>query len=636
MNDPAATGDWEKAASSSSDRPTLPGYEILDELGRGGMGVVYKARRVDSGQVVALKLIRDAALAGPQDRARFRMEADVVARIKHPHVVEIIEAGEHQGRLFFAMEFVDGGSLAQYLSGQPQSPAFSATLVRALALAIEQAHAQSIVHRDLKPANVLLQRAQRDAAAEYLPNSSNASNSVGGLELDLGRNDFIPKITDFGLAKILDKDCTLVTMDGAVLGTASYMSPEQASGRVGEVGPLSDVYALGAMLYELLTGRPPFLAGTRSETIDQVLRDEPQPISRLRPNVPRELETICLKCLEKEQAERYSGARALADDLGRFLAGRPVAAVPVSGFERITRLAARDGFVICEEIGRGPQSVVYRALRGPLKQPVALKVFSTGICPIHEWESLAGESGNSSDGATSKLLTTSLTHPNIVALHQSGAWEDSIYLAMEYVAQGSLATRLVGAGLSIRDSISLVVQVGEIVTYLHRQGIVHGNLKPTNVLLAANGIPRIVDFHASGGLFVGMQLQKLRSGPSDGCADEQSDDYSTNPIGLSAIGYLAPELLQDESPAEQLPHTDIYGLGILLYESLTGRPPFDGANATEMVAQVRTRDPEKPSRFNRRITSELDAFCLYLLRKDPWHRFARAFDVSKHLKMFLE
>src|SRR5262245_40856325 len=283
------------------DWPQVPGYEVLRELGRGGMGVVYRARQVTGGRLVALKLIRDGALASAQDRARFRLEAEAAARMQHPNVVQIFEVGEHNGLPFFAMELIEGGSLDKHLAGQPMSPPEAAELVLALADAIEHAHARKIVHRDLKPANILMSFVTSHSSLVDAQSSS-----------DQGR--MTPMITDFGLAKRLDSETTAWTQVGAVLGTASYMAPEQAEGRVGGIGPAADIYALGAIFYELLAGRPPFVNESWGQTVWQVLHDEPTPLARVAPEVPRDLDTICLRCLEKEPQRRYASAGALADD----------------------------------------------------------------------------------------------------------------------------------------------------------------------------------------------------------------------------------------------------------------------------------------------------------------------------------
>jgi serine/threonine protein kinase len=576
----------------SADWPTVPGYEILQELGRGGMGVVYKARQLNLGRLVALKMIRDGALAGPQQRARFRIEAEAAARMQHANVVRIYEVADHAGRPYFVMELIEGERLDQHLAGQAWPAPRAAELVRTLALAVQHAHEQKIVHRDLKPANILLQG---------LKLTVDSGNPHELLESTFG----IPKITDFGLAKRLDADSTGWTPEGAVVGTPNYMAPEQAAGRVSDIGPAADVYALGVMLYEALTGRPPFRSDSWSETIRQVLQDEPTPPTRLQLEVPRDLETVCLKCLEKDPAKRYASARELADDLDRFLQAKPVTAVAPSVMERLARLATRDGYQIFEEIGRGPRSTVYRACYGRLRQPMALKVFITGVFAQEEWETRVRNDAE-------RLAT--LTHPQIVPVQRAGWWDGAAYLAREFVPQGSLAVKLAGRTWSTQQAVGLVEQLAVIVSYIHRQGVIHANLKPANVLLAANDIPRLVDFRLTGS----RAYDRLP-------ADEQAAD----------LGYMAPELVRDQS-AEPRPYTDIYGLGIILYELLAGRPPFVGANARETVEQILAQDPIPPSHFNPGIPPPLDWLCMHCLKKNPWRRYSRAYDVATRLRRILD
>jgi eukaryotic-like serine/threonine-protein kinase len=603
----STTGNWPAPAEGvPEDWPTVPGYEIMGELGRGGMGVVYKARQASQNRLVALKLIRDRALAGPEERARFRIEAESAARMQHPHIVQIYEVGEHAGRPYFAMELVEGGSLDQYLSGRLLPATHAAELLRTVALAVQHAHAQKVVHRDLKPANILLA-----VDSDQRPMARKDSNSK--LATDRWALTPVPKIADFGLAKRLDSASTALTHHGAVLGTAGYMAPEQAAGRVDEIGPATDVYGLGAILYELLTGRTPFSADSWNETVQQVLHDEPQPPTRLQPDVPPELETVCLKCLEKEPGRRYVSAMELADDLARFLAGQPVVAVPLAESERLARLAARDGYQLVGAIGHGPCSTVYHANFGSLKQAVAVKVFRAGMCTCAEWDSRLGRAAG---------LWAALAHPQVVNVQRAGWWDIFPYVVQEYIPQGSLAAKLADqhAARGSRDlhdrlaaALRLVEQLTVIVIYLHRQGVIHGNLKPSNVLLAASGIPRILDFHPTGGLFQGPL-------PAD-------DDDS------AGMGYLAPELSADPQAVPRL-STDIYGLGLILYELLTGRPPFAAATAREMLEQVQSADPIPPSRFNIEVTPDLDAFCLRCLRKSPWRRYSRAYDVLRRLHHF--
>jgi WD40 repeat protein/tRNA A-37 threonylcarbamoyl transferase component Bud32 len=307
------------------DWPQVAGYEILDELGHGGMGIVYLARQVNLDRLVALKMIRSGADASLDEQVRFRTEAEAVARLQHPNIVQIHEVGEHEGRLFFSMEYVPGGSLHKKLAGAPQTPRLAAELVEVLARAVHAAHECGIIHRDLKPANVLLAAGGSASSGEHDAKAPAA---------------WVPKITDFGLAKRLDRESGQ-TQSGAVMGTPSYMAPEQARGRIKEIGPATDVYALGALLYELLTGRPPFRGETAWDTIRQVIAEEPLPPRRLRRGLPRDLETVCLKCLEKDARQRYPSALALADDLRRFLAGEPVQARPCPAGERLLKWAKR-------------------------------------------------------------------------------------------------------------------------------------------------------------------------------------------------------------------------------------------------------------------------------------------------------
>jgi serine/threonine protein kinase/Tfp pilus assembly protein PilF len=330
----------------------LPGYEILELLGQGGMGVVYKAKQQNPCRVVAVKMVAAGLPPGSTAWARFRNEIQAIARLHHPHIVQIYEVGEHDGRPFFSMEYVDGGSLAQQLRGTPFAVRQAAQLVEILARAMHQAHQQGIVHRDLKPGNILL-------SSLVIGHSSMATIETGKAnDQGLMTNDrrLIPKITDFGLAKILADErqplsAQFQTQSGVILGTPSYMAPEQAAGQTRDIGPGADIYALGAILYELLTGRPPFRAETSLETLQQVTNEEPVPPSRLRPGLHADLQIICLKCLQKEPARRYRTAADLADDLQRFLRDEPIRARRVTRRERLWHWCRRNRLVAALLVG---------------------------------------------------------------------------------------------------------------------------------------------------------------------------------------------------------------------------------------------------------------------------------------------
>lgn len=303
------------------DPPDLPEYEILGILGQGGMGIVYKARQKTLQRTVALKMIISGPHAHPEELARFQSEAQAIARLQHPNIVQIHEVGKHKNCPYFSLEYVEGGNLATELGSKPQPVRVAAEMVETLARAMHVAHQRGIVHRDLKPANVLL-------------SSPSPLRGEGGVGV------FVPKITDFGLAKILDDDSGQ-TKTGAIMGTPSYMAPEQAAGRTHMIGPATDIWALGGILYKMLTGRPPFEADTSLDTLDLVRKHDPVPPSRLQPKVPRDLDTICFKCLEKQPIKRYASAEALADDLRRFLNGEPILARPTPMAERAVKWAKR-------------------------------------------------------------------------------------------------------------------------------------------------------------------------------------------------------------------------------------------------------------------------------------------------------
>jgi serine/threonine-protein kinase len=294
------------AASPGSVLPQVPGYKVLEEIGRGGMGVVYKAWQVKASRFVALKMVLAGEMASPGEKDRFTTEARAAAGLNHPNVVTIYEVGDHAGRQYFTMELVGGGSLAEQVARGPLASRRAAEVVLAVARAVHYAHQQKVIHRDLKPANILLDEAG------------------------------VPYVTDFGLAKRLDAEATR-TRTGTVIGTPGYLAPEQAAARGDEPTPATDVYGLGAVLYALLTGRPPFQAETLLDTLTQVMLQQPAPPRLLNPNIDRDVETICLKCLEKEPGDRYASAEQVAEELGRYLRAEPIEARPPSWVQSLSR-----------------------------------------------------------------------------------------------------------------------------------------------------------------------------------------------------------------------------------------------------------------------------------------------------------
>jgi serine/threonine-protein kinase len=336
-------GRRDVAARWPAGWPIIPGLEMVEVLGAGGMGVVFRARQATLNRDVAVKFLRDDHRADPGQRERFLQEARAVARLRHPHLVQVYEFGEvpaaggTMSRPYLVLEYVPGGSLADLTRGTPQPPAEAARIVELLAEAIHYAHQQGVIHRDLKPANVLLlsgegasgERSGKDVPSPHSPLATHHTLLP----------THQPKVTDFGLAKLLAGSD--LTLSGEMLGTPSYMAPEQAGGKRGPITAAVDVYGLGTILYEALTGRPPFAAATIEATLALVRQDEPVTPRRLQPTVPRDLQTICLKCLQKEPGRRYPTALDLAHDLRRFRGGEPIRARPVGPGERVVAWCRR-------------------------------------------------------------------------------------------------------------------------------------------------------------------------------------------------------------------------------------------------------------------------------------------------------
>jgi len=377
-----------RSSSSTSwlQRIKIPNYELLEELGRGGMGVVYKARNVALKRDCAIKMILSAEHASDEVRRRFEAEAQAVARLVHPNIVQVYEVGETEGRPYFVLEYVSGGTLSGRLKGKTLAPRQAATMMEIITRAIAFAHAEMIIHRDIKPQNILMEKQSIDRA------SSSSTIVTSGPTFCVIENDIlVPKITDFGLAKQIEADGSQ-TQNGAILGTPEYMAPEQASGRITDIGPATDVYALGAMLYEVLTGRVPLLGDSPMATIMKVLRDDPVPPSKVAPEnrIPRDLELVCMKCLEKAPAKRYRNANDLADDLRRFIDGDPISVRAATSPEKVRRWVRKNpvaaGFSLVFAVGLAAILSVVLVKNGELHEREARARKSAELAETREAE----------------------------------------------------------------------------------------------------------------------------------------------------------------------------------------------------------------------------------------------------------
>jgi serine/threonine protein kinase/tetratricopeptide (TPR) repeat protein len=421
-----ATADFHRAALEAAPKPLTKGasfghYELLEPIAKGGMGIVYKARQRNLNRIVAIKMILAGQFADQDDINRFYAEAEAAAALSHPNIVAIHEIGEVSGQHFFSMDYIEGQSLSGLIKENPLPPRRAAEFMITIAETMEFAHENGVVHRDLKPANVLLDKRQR------------------------------PLITDFGLAKQVSNTSQL-TMAGSIVGTPSYMPPEQAAGKIDEVGAWSDLYSLGAILYELITGRPPFRAASPFETIRQVLETEPPSPRLLNPNVPKDLETICLKCLQKARTNRYGTAQELADELKRFLRGEPIHARPISRVARFWRLCKRypltSGAIALAILMLITATVVstgfyVQASRALVKSDQSL---DEAIAAVNEMFTTASEDTLLNEPGMQplreKLLTKAKTYFERFAQQRAGDPKVEVQLAGAYYRLGEIASML--------------------------------------------------------------------------------------------------------------------------------------------------------------------------------------------------
>jgi serine/threonine protein kinase/WD40 repeat protein len=461
---------------------SVPGYEIIGEMGRGAMGVVYKARQLSLGRITALKMILAGEHAGMDDRTRFRTEAEAAGSLRHPNIVQVYETGESGGLMYFSMEYVEGETLKERLRGTPQPARAAALLLEAMARAVDYAHCSGIIHRDLKPANVLLD-------AGDLPLRSAAPDGLTRKAEERARLGLVPKIADFGLAKRVGD--FRGTRTGQLLGTPGYMAPEQLSGEGRAVSPAVDIYALGCILYEVLTGRPPFLDASLEALAARVLREDPVPPRRLQPNVPRDLETVCLKCLEKDPSRRYASALDLADDLERFLAGGPIRARRQAPSERLVRWAQRhrEGaaalvvillLMLATFVGSLLAAAYFKRMEGEQRQ---LALRNSALARENQAERRKAEAAR--DQARASQGTAELTLADMATVHGLQAAE--VGRDREAVLWFAEAAR-VAASDPVRRRANLI----RTLAWSRRAS------RPAAVLQHPGGVPLTLAFHAGG------------------------------------------------------------------------------------------------------------------------------------------
>jgi serine/threonine protein kinase len=547
---------------------------VLDLIAAGGMGVVYRARQLSLDRVVALKMLLSGAFAGPEELARFRKEAQAVAHLEHPHIVRIYDFGTCSGVPYFSMEFVEGGSLKQQLAAGLPTPREAAALTATLARAIHYAHEHGIVHRDLKPANILL------------------------------RGPGLPLITDFGLAKRLDASGHS-TASGALMGTAPYMAPEQASGKNRAITAATDVWALGTILYELLTGQPPFEGASHLDILVQVVGADPQPPTVRRNGVPQALETICLQCLQKDSAHRYPSALALAEDLGRFLSGESPEAGLTPEWERHAQTAQKAGYEVLEVLSCGFSGWVYKARQVGLDRVVALKIMASGGSAPPDLSAFR----------RAAQTIAALQHPHIVQVHDAGLIGGLPFFSMEYLEGGTLAAWCADRSPPPRDAAAMVQSLAGAVNHAHRRGVIHRGLKPSNIMLSGDGRAKVAGFRTASVGYV---------------ADFGGSRHER--LGRLA-SYQAPELLSGVPQGSVA--SDVYSLGAILYFLLAGEAPFLGNTLAETTRMVREEPPKPPRQVRPEVPRNLEAICLRCLEKDPSRRYASAADLASALDHFL-
>jgi serine/threonine protein kinase len=636
--------------------PRIAGYEILEHIAGGGQGHVFRARQLGLDRIVALKTLRESSEDDAVRLARFRREGKLCARLDHPNIIRVHTFDVHDGTLYLTMEYAEGGSLKERLERErPLAPTAAAELLLALAQAVDHAHQKNIIHRDLKPGNVLF--------------------TTGGLA----------KIGDFGLAKCLAGDGVSLTPASAILGSLNYMAPEQARGKTAEIGKATDVYGLGAILYEALTGRPPFVGDCEAAILYNVCYEPLVPPSALQSGIPHPLEWICLKCLHKDPAGRFADAGELVAHLRRFLENAEFDTVttPVPGQicatledpdalhpsvmtivpsigEREPSPAGRrspprqfpdiPGYRILAVLGRGGMGVVYKAIQLKLKRLVALKTIhesSGGTARVRRLLQMEGE------------LAAALNHPNIVQVLDLGESAGLFYIAMEFVEGPTLRQVLHRQGaLPPRVAAELLEPLARAAGFFHRRGIIHRDIKPSNVLLDTSlggthgeewvsetraevwyGWPKISDFGLARRVrrsadAPGLSANSLPHGEADAAGPEHLADCTMQGAIVGTPAYMSPEQAHGELLVG--PSLDVWSLGMILYEMLAGKLPFQGATVLDLLRQVLEATVQPPGKIRPGLPAVLEAICLKCLCKEPGERYATGLELADDLRSFLD
>ncbi len=587
----------EDALGSSAARMQMEfgDYKLLEEIGRGGQGVVYRAHQKSLNRTVALKVIGLGQWATKTHLKRFRLEAEAAASLEHPGIVPIHEVGEREGTCYFSMGFIEGDQLDAVVRREPMSVRRAAELIAKVARTVHYAHEHHILHRDIKPGNILL-----DQEGE-------------------------PHLTDFGLARLVETEGN-VTRTMEVLGTPSYMAPEQAVGNNACVTGATDVYGLGAVLYQSLTGHPPFAGGTTFETVRLVLDTEPRQPRLLNPKIDRDLNTICLKCLDKDPQRRYASALALAEDLERWLKHEPIRARRTGIFTRGRKW-----------LRRNPSIAVMAALLLAFAVPLGVMIWKTESersllsnpappeksIAVLPFSNLSKEQENAffTDGVQDEILTDLAKVADLKVISRTSV--------MPYKSGMPRNVRVIGQQLGVAHVVEGSVQRSSnrvrvnaqlvdarTVHYAHEHHILHRDIKPGNILLDRQGEPHLTDFG----------LARL--------VETESTVTRTMEV-LGTPSYMAPEQAVGDDAAITSA-TDVYGLGAVLYQLLTGHPPFAGGTTFETVRLVLDTEPRQPRLLNPKIDRDLNTICLKCLDKDPQRRYASALALAEDLERWLK